>query len=69
MSSEKCARNRKLSPEAVSQIRGLLSMGVRSNRIAQDYGVSSATISKIKNNKAWNENVLAGTQSFLNSIS
>ncbi len=69
MSSEKCARNRKLSPAAVSEIRTLLNQGVKGSRIASDYGVSQSVVSKIKNGRAWSDDVLSGTQSFLNQIS
>jgi hypothetical protein len=43
------SRWRKLKPEQVLQIRARLARGERAYKLAEEYGVSSAAISKIKN--------------------
>ena len=43
----------KLSVENVKEIKKLLRIGVRNDRIAQDFGVSSSAVSLIKLGKTW----------------
>jgi len=48
------SRNKKLTPEKVSEIRFKYSTGQYSHRkLAKEFGVSEATIRQIKNNKSW----------------